>query len=371
VELNSHVKRAKSPIDASKGDEKVTISVCVPTYRRPTMLRMLILSFLNQDFRDSELCIVDDNSGDDTRAIVSYFQARDSRIKYFCNKSNIGFCKNLLKSIMMSTGKYIVMLGDDDLLLRRDALRRYVEVFEKFPDVYFVYANLMQVDSNNNFDFAYRYFTRDVKFLPRKDSLSKIWLRSMVITGAGVRKFKSIEQLYPKQDMLFPQVELIGRILLKHSAYGVASYLCAFRAHEEQLGYFAIKGQRIKSTEKHSNVELFSIWKKLCTTAPDIVPWKSLVEKHLINSFTTNIINEKIRTGNRRATQNMLFLLKRSHRAKFSLPLWTSALTSVLLPSCLLQVMKNRAKQLLIKRFYQSEKRNFEKLEIVKLLRCA
>jgi glycosyltransferase involved in cell wall biosynthesis len=328
------------------------------------MLNSLILSFLNQDFHDSELCIVDDNSQDNTKEIVSQFQRKDSRIKYFYNDSNIGFSKNFLKSIMMSTGEFVVTLGDDDLLLRRDALRTYVKIFESFPDVYFVYSNLTQVDSNNAFDFAHRFFEKDILLASGKESLSQMWLRSMVISGMGLRKFNGIEQLYPKQDMLFPQVEFIGRILLNHSAYGVASYLCGFRAHEQQLGYFAIKGKRIKSYEQHSNIELFSIWKKLHEAAPETVPNKNIIEKHLISSFTTNVINEKIRVGNRRVTQNMLMLQERSLNARFSLPLWSSFIASILVPSRFLRVIKNQTKHLIINKFYKNEKDDFEKLEI-------
>jgi hypothetical protein len=57
---------------------------------------------------------------------------KNSKIKYHSNKGNIGFTKNLYKAINLAKGKYIFILGDDDLLLEKDLLSRLYKTIKKY-----------------------------------------------------------------------------------------------------------------------------------------------------------------------------------------------------------------------------------------------
>lgn len=90
------------------------VSICIPTYNGSQLLREAIASALNQTYPFIEIVISDDNSTDNTSNTVEAFQ--DKRIRYTRNEKNIGLAENFRKSLMLSGGKYICFLGQDDIL---------------------------------------------------------------------------------------------------------------------------------------------------------------------------------------------------------------------------------------------------------------
>lgn len=65
-----------------------------------------------QHFTDFEIIVCDNASTDNTVAVVNSFH--DKRITLFTSAYNIGFAKNVKKSMMKARGTYVVCLGDDD-----------------------------------------------------------------------------------------------------------------------------------------------------------------------------------------------------------------------------------------------------------------
>ena len=62
------------------------VSVIVPTYNRAHMLTETIDSILAQTFQDFEIIVVDNESTDDTGAVIKAYN--DRRIRYFKNQNN-------------------------------------------------------------------------------------------------------------------------------------------------------------------------------------------------------------------------------------------------------------------------------------------
>ena len=59
------------------------VSVCIPTYRGSDFLAAAIDSVLNQSYQHFEIFVLDDNSPDDTEAVVSrYTDARITCLLY-------------------------------------------------------------------------------------------------------------------------------------------------------------------------------------------------------------------------------------------------------------------------------------------------
>ena len=88
------------------------VTVGITTYNRAALLSKAIASVLAQSYRNLELLVVDDNSSDDTQAVVSLYQ--DPRICYCRSDTNRGlaFCRNL--ATQRARGNYIAFLDDDD-----------------------------------------------------------------------------------------------------------------------------------------------------------------------------------------------------------------------------------------------------------------
>lgn len=103
------------------------VSVCIPTYRGAAFLAATIDSVLEQSYRNFELWILDDNSPDDTQAIVSRYP--DPRIKYIRNTENLGPEGNWNRCLQLAQGEYFKLLPHDDLLAA-NCLDEQVSVLE-------------------------------------------------------------------------------------------------------------------------------------------------------------------------------------------------------------------------------------------------
>jgi glycosyltransferase involved in cell wall biosynthesis len=105
------------------------VSFCFTTYKRPAILRTTMESIGLQSFNDYEV-IVSDN--DPEQSGREAFSGLDERFKYFPNEENLGMKKSFNKSLERSSGKYIVMIADDDPVYP-DMLQTLVDLEKKHP----------------------------------------------------------------------------------------------------------------------------------------------------------------------------------------------------------------------------------------------
>ena len=89
------------------------VSVLVPTFNRRDYLRATIAGALRQTFADFEIVVVDNASAVDPAEVVAGFD--DPRLRYFRNASNLGVTGNVLAASERARGKYVAILGDDDV----------------------------------------------------------------------------------------------------------------------------------------------------------------------------------------------------------------------------------------------------------------
>ncbi len=90
------------------------ISVIIPTFNRAGLLQKAASSVLAQSFKDLELIIVDDGSGDETPSVVESF--KDRRIIY-CRQENKGVSAARNLGLSASRGEYVAFLDSDDYWL--------------------------------------------------------------------------------------------------------------------------------------------------------------------------------------------------------------------------------------------------------------
>lgn len=90
----------------------VKISVVIPTYNRPELLKNSINSVLSQSFPDTEIIVIDDCSTDNTQSVLGNY--KDGRLKVIRNKTNMGIAAVRNIGVTNSQGKYIAFLDDDD-----------------------------------------------------------------------------------------------------------------------------------------------------------------------------------------------------------------------------------------------------------------
>src|ERR1019366_5349478 len=93
------------------------VSICIPIYNGELFLRECLDSALVQDYKQLEIIIVDDQSTDNSIAIVNEYIKKDKRIKLFINEINLGLVSNWNECINKSSGEWIKFLFQDDTLI--------------------------------------------------------------------------------------------------------------------------------------------------------------------------------------------------------------------------------------------------------------
>lgn len=107
------------------------VTVITVTYNSAKYVRDAIESVLYQNYSNIEYIIGDDCSTDDTWDIIGEYQ--DERIKAYRNPSNMREYPNRNKALSMASGKYVLFIDGDDMVLAH-GLTYMVTMLEAFPD---------------------------------------------------------------------------------------------------------------------------------------------------------------------------------------------------------------------------------------------
>lgn len=110
---------------------KPLISICIPNYNNAKYLDACLQSALDQEYNNTEIIFIDDNSTDGSLKIA---QKYSDKIKINVNDTNIGQPKNTNKCVELSSGKYLVILHSDDQLLP-DFASKLMPLIEQHPEV--------------------------------------------------------------------------------------------------------------------------------------------------------------------------------------------------------------------------------------------
>ena len=122
------------------------VSVCMAAYNGGAFVEGQLGSILPQLKVDDEVVIVDDGSKDDTVRCIEEFG--DARIRLLKHEKNSGVVATFEDALRAATGD-ILFLCDDDDLWAPTKVQRFLEVFEKRPDVEIVTSRVRMIDEND------------------------------------------------------------------------------------------------------------------------------------------------------------------------------------------------------------------------------
>ena len=97
------------------GINKPLVSVGIPTFNRPAGLRRTLELICGQTYPNIEIVVSDNAShGSETEGVAREFSARDKRIRYFRQATNIGSIANFRFVLAKASGDYFMWAADDD-----------------------------------------------------------------------------------------------------------------------------------------------------------------------------------------------------------------------------------------------------------------
>lgn len=125
------------------------ISVLMPTYNYGDFIAQAIESVLAQTFTHFELIISDNASTDATEQLVRRYAARDTRVRYFRNQTNLGLSKNfnLSHSRAHPESRYLIGLPADDWWDER-LLEKLYNAARRHPEASLVHCDALRVEAD-------------------------------------------------------------------------------------------------------------------------------------------------------------------------------------------------------------------------------
>ena len=207
------------------------LSICIPAYNRANLLPDLLDSIFKQNFNDFEIIVAEDNSPERFAIhsiVIEFSKLYKDKIKYYENPKTLGYDGNLRRLIELSSGEYVLFLGNDDLLAD-GALYSINNVIKETKNVGVIlrsYASFLE-NSKNPVQY-FHYFNDDRFFQPGPDTIITFFRRSVFISGMVLRRKSALSYSTSKFDgTLLYQLYLVACILSVESGvyiYRVLTY---------------------------------------------------------------------------------------------------------------------------------------------------
>lgn len=122
---------------------KPLLSICIPTYNRAHLLKVMLKVLLPQvrEFENDVEVIVSDNASTDDTLFVIKGSKKLGPFKYYTHTSNIGAVANFIKcTTELATGKYVWLLGDHNLM-QPNGIKDLLKILKENKDFKIFYSN--------------------------------------------------------------------------------------------------------------------------------------------------------------------------------------------------------------------------------------
>lgn len=219
------------------------ISVITPVYNTEKYIAECINSILKQTFKDFELIIIDDCSTDRTWSIVKKFALKDTRIRAFKNKKNLGIAGNRNKGLSKARGKYVVWQDADDVSMPY-RLKMQFEYMERHKRVGIAGGYLKFFNEHNPNMGVRKYATDDTTLR------SKIFRYSPVAQPAAIIRRQCLVEVggynlaYPPSEDL----DMSFRIGEKYRFGNIPKIMIKYRDHPNSVTYRGLRKMEKNTT---------------------------------------------------------------------------------------------------------------------------
>jgi len=212
------------------------VSVIIPTYNYARFLPEAIESVLAQDYPNLEILLSDDNSADDSAAVLARYAARDARIRVHVHPRNLGMVAHWNWCLQQVRGEYVKFLFGDDRLVSPHAISRLADLLEACPDATLACSSRLLFDERsrveglgNDLHTAGRHFGREtiLQCLARNHNL--IGEPSAVLFRREAAQRGFLPELRQLVDL-----EMWFHLLMSGNLVYTPEPLCAFRRHAAQ-----------------------------------------------------------------------------------------------------------------------------------------
>lgn len=136
--------------DDISGTKTPLVTIGVTNYNGGAYLDHCISSILAQTVKSLEIIIVDDNSKDGSIERIKMLRDMHGNIRTLFHEENSGSPDLGRKEILNAAqGKYLMLVDSDDYFGDANTVEKFLYEFENFPELDYVYCNMLVVDKEN------------------------------------------------------------------------------------------------------------------------------------------------------------------------------------------------------------------------------
>jgi glycosyltransferase involved in cell wall biosynthesis len=216
----------------------------MPVFQGSDFISDAIESVLAQDFRDFELIIVDDCSGDETEEIVKGYASGDPRVIFKVNDCNLGLVANWNLCLKMARGRYVKFLFQDDIFISGECLRKMVEILDADPAVSLVASSRRLINGDSEVLKDESFFRSSVS-TDGFDIIRYSILKHGNIIGEPsavlFRKAQSVRGFNQNYRQIV-DLEMWFHLLEQGRFVYIEEPLCGFRVHSGQQTHKNVRG---------------------------------------------------------------------------------------------------------------------------------
>lgn len=227
------------------GAPRPRVSVVMPTYKRPHLIRETLLTVVNQTFPGMEILVKADGTEDGTEAEVRH--VGDPRIRFSRSPVRLGM-PGILNSVVAETrGELVLILHDHDLYHPRLA-GELVRRLDAHPAALYAHAAVQIVDGNGRVTRSYLNAFPEVTPGPE-------WARFMLsrfdcpVCACSMVRRDALERhgLFDPEYGFLADIELWLRLSMQGDVAYVPEILMSLREREAGHEYKKIKWDAVDS----------------------------------------------------------------------------------------------------------------------------
>lgn len=212
---------------------KSRVTIGLPLFNAEKYLSSALDSILTQSYTDFELLISDNASTDRTQEICQAYAARDQRVRYHRNETNLGASPNFNLLFQLSSTEYFKWAPYDDLLAP-DFLARCVQVLDQNPAVVLCYSRAQIIDAQGAYEVDYdpgpdtsspRNYERFGNLILHPEYA----IQQMGVIRSDALKKSRLFGSYPSADEVF-----LAELALLGPFYEIPERLYIYRRHPAQ-----------------------------------------------------------------------------------------------------------------------------------------
>ena len=223
--------------DTAHGAASPLLSVCIPTYGRPQLLERALRSVVERGQTESDRVevLVSDNSPDLNEALaLKWLSTWRGPTLYVPNRPDLGAIANFNQCIARASGKFVLLLHDDDFLLA-GGLEAVVEALEWVEDGDRALLFGVAVVDLDGHVRRRQEFRRDVRLAPEPALRRLLSDSSFVRVPAIVFRRDTLEEIGGFDESVGnpTDFDLLIRLFARHGVRCLPTTIAAYTVHSD------------------------------------------------------------------------------------------------------------------------------------------